>query len=600
MNQSQAENWPAFLVLDKLPCMLWFATNPVRPSKVNKSWAVTVNKQILAQMMASWDSCVHPLDRVGRTIAIQRAFSTRQAYKTQFRLKISKSKFVWVSEQADPVFDDYGEFQGLVGMVMDISPYKEHESTLSQLGTIIESSDDAIYSIDLNDRLLSWNRGAQQLYGYHRDEIIGEQIVRKIIPKGKITEFLQSKNRIIRGEEVNVLDTVRKKKNGELFDASLSYSPLKDSDNNIIGLSVIARDISVQKKAQTELTRLLNHLDSLVKHAPIGIAFLDKNLRYVLINEYLSAIDGLSIEDHQNKTPKDVLPQSLAEKVMQSLKKVQTTKIPVSLEIEGHTRANPHFNRWWWATYYPIQVNASEDGVGCIIQDITEQKNLEKRKDDFISMASHELKTPVTSIKAFTQLMKRSALNPKQKDYLTKTENQTNRLIHIINEMLDVSRIRTGRFIINKEKFAIGSLVEEMVNMFAPTHTSHRIHIHNYNDCIVEADRMRLGQVITNLLSNAVKYSPYADKVDIKLEKLDEKVKFSIQDYGIGISKINQKKIFQTFYRVVDIPEGEFPGLGIGLSIASQIINLHGGEIGVKSTENKGSMFWFTLPCSNP
>ncbi len=589
-------SWPSFISFDNLPCLVWYAQEPKFPIYTNKAWEGVCQKKVLDEIKKNWDFCIHPLDRIRRTITLQRSFSSQQGYELEYRLKTHANNYAWITEKAKPIFNLDDTFTGLLGICLDITDHKNHESTLMQLGTIIESSDDAIYSIDLDNHLLTWNRGAEELYGYDRKEIIGSQVVQKLIPKGKITEFINIRNRILSGENIEMLETVRKRKNGDLFDVSLSYSPLKDSDEAIIGLSVIARDISTQKEAQRDLMNTLAQLKNLIKHAPIGIAFMDKNLTYVTINEYLAAIDGLTVEEHIGRTPKDVLPDKLAKLVIPKLKEVYTTKTPQTFEIEGHTFANPHFIRTWSATYYPIELDRNQYGLGTIVQDITEQKILEKRKDDFISMASHELKTPVTSIKAFTQLIARTVVQDPQKEYIHKIENQTNRLIHIINEMLDVSKIRTGRFTINKELFDFDELVHEVVSNYNPTHPSHQVKVHGSSGQKVFADRTRISQVMINIASNAVKYSPQADHVDIYIGKDDKEVRFAVTDYGIGISKVNQSKIFQTFYRVVDIPDGEFPGLGIGLSIASQIIKLHGGQIGVKSSEGKGSTFWFTLP----
>jgi len=595
MEKKALSSWPPMVNLDNLPCLIWYAKTPLAADKLNHTWSRLCQAQIIQDLTKNWDNCIHPLDRITRTVTLQRAFANQQPYELEYRLKINQNNYIWLYEQTQINYSKTGNFAGFIGFCLDINHRKKNESHLVQLGSIIESSDDAIYSIDLNDNILSWNRGAQSLYGYSKAEIVGRQIF-DLIPTHLTWEYLQAKEMILQGEYVGAYETVRRQKDGTLFNASISVSPLKNEDSMIVGFSIIAKDISSQTLAQQKSQQLFAQLDSLVKNAPIGIAFLDLKLHFVTVNEYMAKIDGFEVASHIGKTPKDIFPPQMSTKVTENLKKVLQKQKPITFEIDVNTYRSPHLNHWWTVTFYPILIEDEQKGVGVIMQDITEQKTLEKRKDDFISMASHELKTPITSIKAFTQLLNKSITDAKPKQYLDKIENQINRLILIINEMLDVSRIRTGRFTITKEPFDFDELVNDTIQSFSPTHPSHKIVVHGKTNVILKGDKFRLEQVIINLLSNAVKYSPDHNLVDIAMDSDSNKLTFAITDYGIGISKINQDKIFQTFYRVVDTPDGEFPGLGIGLTIASQIVNLHGGNLQVKSSEARGSTFWFTLP----
>ncbi len=238
------------------------------------------------------------------------------------------------------------------------------------------------------------------------------------------------------------------------------------------------------------------------------------------------------------------------------------------------------------------------EGYVKIMHDITESKRLEQQKDNFISIASHELKTPITSIKAFIQLLQKhlkKSADTKSDLYLSRVDNQVNKLTQLIEELLDVSRITQGRLEYNEEVFPFDELVNETVEEIRPI-SDHKIIKKGRISTLVLADKYRVGQVITNLLTNAIKYSPGKDKIIVTSSADDKGVLLSVQDFGIGIPKDQQKRVFQRFYRVIDKSRQSYPGLGLGLFISSEIMKRHRGKMWFKSKEGKGSIFYFFLP----
>lgn len=231
--------------------------------------------------------------------------------------------------------------------------------------------------------------------------------------------------------------------------------------------------------------------------------------------------------------------------------------------------------------------------------DITERKRLELQKDEFIGVASHELKTPVTSIKAYTQiLLKRFG---QKKDLsslqlLSKMDSQVNRLTTLIHDLLDVTKIESGHLPLNKQEFNYDELVQEIVDEMQDVSAKHQIVIEGKTGQIVYADRDRVGQVLVNLISNAVKYSPGADKVIIRNSNGGSFVKTGVQDFGIGIPADKTDKVFQRFFRVGGAKNNTYPGLGLGLYITSEIIKRLNGKIWVESEIENGSTFYFQLP----
>ncbi len=237
------------------------------------------------------------------------------------------------------------------------------------------------------------------------------------------------------------------------------------------------------------------------------------------------------------------------------------------------------------------------------IQDITRLKELEQRKDDFISIASHELKTPITSIKGFTQLLQhRFKKNNDEASLLmlNKMERQLNKLSNLIGDLLDISKIQAGKISYHVEPFDLDTLVHEVVENLQGTTATHHLELESTTGLWVSGDKDRLEQVLINLLTNAIKYSPQANTIIIRAEVEQENVRVSVQDFGIGIAESHHQKIFERFYQVTDEEENPFPGLGIGLHISAEIVRRHQGKIWVESTKGYGSTFTFTLPLITP
>jgi signal transduction histidine kinase len=231
-----------------------------------------------------------------------------------------------------------------------------------------------------------------------------------------------------------------------------------------------------------------------------------------------------------------------------------------------------------------------------------ETEDLVYRRDEFFSIASHELKTPVTSLKAYTQLLLMDAEGFKDVQHKTMLERmdfQINKLTSLINDLLDTSKIENGQLVFNKELFILNELVSEILSQMQPVCLTHQIVFKNHQPASIYADRERIRQVITNFLSNSIKYASNSDKIIISLDRREDTVVCSVQDFGKGIDSEEQDKIFKRFYRVSGPNLNTFPGLGLGLYICKEVIEKHSGKIGVISELCKGSTFYFELPINS-
>lgn len=320
---------------------------------------------------------------------------------------------------------------------------------------------------------------------------------------------------------------------------------------------------------------------------------------------------GLTEEESQGDGWASALHPEDRERVLPEWKKTLDEKKNISVEYRLRnkngvyhwflTRAEPFFDTDNNMHYF-IGTCTDIDDTKRVQQDLILGK---QRREDFLKIASHELKTPITTIKGYVQLVLDSIKDGKElsadlvNSSLQTIDNHVARLTRLITELLDVSRIEAGQLELNKETFMMNGLVDEMVHDILYTHPTMTIKVKSDFECCVHADRDRIGQVISNLLTNAIKYSPDSNQIDVRVHKQgNNSVAVSIKDYGIGIDSSNHEKIFDQFYRVEGKSQQTYPGFGVGLYIIKNIIQRHDGSIQLKSEIGKGSTFTFSLPCN--
>jgi len=252
-------------------------------------------------------------------------------------------------------------------------------------------------------------------------------------------------------------------------------------------------------------------------------------------------------------------------------------------------------------------IDKNGEYAGCVtsLRDVTAEREIMQMKNEFVSTVSHELRTPLTSIKGYVDLIldgDAGEINDIQKEFLTIVKSNSDRLVALINDMLDISRIESGRVVLNIEPLSIQDLIADIVGTFMTIIDQSDIDLSLEIEKDLEAaagDRNRAGQVLTNLVSNAIKYSPNGGKVTIRAWSTENEIMVSVTDTGIGISLKDQEQLFNKFYRVDSSYTQEIGGTGLGLSICKSIIELHGGRIWIDSILDEGSSFGFSLPTAS-
>lgn len=544
--------------------------------------------------MEAFSAHIHPDDRDQVQQEIQKSLDPKHngQYELSYRIiRFDNQETRWIKVKGSVYFDRHQPVR-FIGTVLDLTEAAMAEEKSAKLAAIITSSDDAIISKTLESVITSWNDSAERIFGYSAAEMIGETIYR-LIPHDRRQEEPEIIRRLKNGERVENFETKRLTKDGRLIDVSVTVSPLKDRRGNITGLSKIARDISASRLLLKELEASETRFRFMLNAIPqqVWTAGPDGALDYV--NQVVCDDFGYSTEEivghgWQAFIHPDDLPACL-EKWLKAL--VAGTTYEVEFRLKFHDGSY----RWHLARAIPYS-------EGSIIKlwlgtntNIDLQKQNEQRKDEFLSIASHELKTPLTSIKAYNQILERIDDPEKRKPFIKKSADHIVRLERLIGDLLDVTKINAGKMNYDMAPLSFRALLSDSIDSIQHSITSHEIVLESAPDIQYNGDHIRLEQVIHNFLSNAVKYSPGAKKVLVNSKIEHGNIIVSVQDFGIGIARENLDRLFERYYRV-DNTAMRFEGLGLGLFISAEILRKHGGSFWIESEQGKGSTFYFRLP----
>lgn len=534
---------------------------------------------------------------------------------------------------------------------------KESKKDYEKLEKFLDNASVGIHLVDATGTIIYANKAELDLLGYTAEEYIGHKISEFHADQSVIDSiFLKLSNK----EQLNNAEAKLICKDGSMREVLIS-SDVYWKDDKFVHTRCFTRDITSRKKVE-QLLRLLNKaseelatidtqeaLDRIAKfivpeyadwftidmvkngkveiaklaHADpdkIGWAHKYREQNPVDINDETYGSIGYVVKNNEAVLFSEITNEMI-EASAKSAEELEVLKnlslrsaIVAPMIAKGQIIGTVSFISCTWAkTYDTDDLNFARDFANRMAltlensrlyeevkKDVERRIELDRIKDEFLSMASHELKTPVTSLKAFTQVLQMTfekEENVKAVDLLSKMNKQIDKLNRLIVDLLDITKVDKGELKFDEEDFDFNKLVEEIVEEMQRTTQTHTIKIQLSDTVTVTGDRNRIGQVITNFISNAIKYAPNAPEVNVETSTDEKYVSLCVKDFGIGIPEDEQSKIFNKFYRAHGKSKhSTFPGLGLGLYISSQIIKKHFGTISFKSTENEGSVFCFTLP----
>jgi PAS domain S-box-containing protein len=518
------------------------------------------------------------------------------------------------------IFSNTGEVSKIVGTVQDITEHKKAEELLQlseeKFMKAFQASPAGITLTNtVTGKWLDVNESFLKMTGFSKEEVIGQNSQElELMEKDERERILAEieANGFLRNYEVKV----RNKKGKALWVLNSMEKIIIKGEPCVL---TILYDITERKKAEEEI-RIVNRqlekqndfVETILNSSTNGITVYDKELRFVKINHAAEKFINKKSGELIGKKLTEVFPEFRDSPNYQNvLKALSGEEIHLSSYFSSISR------RYFDSHLIPLK-DAHGKVYGLITSghDITEsikqmeelKKALEsdKLKSDFIKMASHELKTPITSIKGYVQLLLAMAKEKEDeknlsplfvKSSLVNIEKQVNRLTRLMSELLDLSKIESGQLQLHRELFSLNELVIDVVQDVLYTNPRHQINVYHDYTSTVWADKDRIGQVLVNLLTNAIKYSPQADRIDVTIHLLrNGSIGVSVKDFGIGIDKKDHVKIFERFYRTEGYNEQTYPGFGIGLFIANETVKRHDGFIKVESEKGRGSTFTFSLP----
>jgi PAS domain S-box-containing protein len=381
-------------------------------------------------------------------------------------------------------------------------------------------------------------------------------------------------------------------------------------ETRILEIAVL-RDALAQAAEARGVAVRLSLLEGLVRHAPVGIALFDSNLRFVMLNERAAAVDGVPLDAHIGKTVPEVIG-SFGNAIEAHLRQVRETRQVISVsEIGGQTPALPGNVRWWIAHYFPLLDSEGRvKHIGAAAVEITDLKEAERklheadrRKDVYLATLAHELRNPLAPIRNAVAILRRKGpAEPELVWARDVIDRQATQMARLLEELLDVSRIGQGKLDLRKSIFDLRESVRDALEMAKPAVVQNEQMLAvDVSDTPVwiEGDRVRLAQVFVNLLSNATKYTERSGRIEVKLTLDRHDALASVVDNGVGIPESMLEQIFEPFAQSQSTRDRAAGGLGIGLALVKGIVELHGGSIQARSAgAGKGSTFELRLPLS--
>ncbi len=459
---------------------------------------------------------------------------------------------------------------------------------------------DVLYILNPMGYFTALSPNFEKITGWETNEWIGRHI-KDIIPPQDYRNAFKQLISLKQGKTPKPIELRIKAKNGICIGKFFTKPLFRGT--KVVGIIGVAKDITIQKE-QIDI-HSKNQLIDIFQHVADGVTVQDSTGKLILVNEAAARSVGYTSSEEMLKN--QTLWLKRYELKDELGKEFPVAMLPGSRILNGELKAEALFqfidkvtrnDRWVIVKSRPIfDVMGKLNMVINIMHDVTKQKKSEDRKEEFMSMASHELKTPLTSINIYLDILKKRLSNQDNTNtiFISKIEKQMNKLMKLVADLLDITRIKAGKINYKMEQFDLGEVINEVVDPIREMNIKNNIKFKSTKKIYVYGDRYRINQVITNLLSNAIKYSPDGGDIKILLKENHNEAVISIKDQGIGIDPKHHKRIFEQMYQINENTERTFPGLGIGLYISAEIIKRHNGAIWVESNKGKGTTFSFSL-----
>jgi PAS domain S-box-containing protein len=525
-------------------------------------------------------------------------------------------KEVPIDDSAAPIKDEQGRVAGVILVFRDVAEKRRADLLNEQLAAIIGSSDDVIATKDLDGVITGWNGGAERILGYTAEEVVGRH-VSMLMPPEALEDTERILGRVRRGERVDHYLTKRRRKDGTIIDVSLTVSPIRNSEGEIVGASKVGRDVTDQMRAK----ELNERLAAIVESSDDIIASKDLDGVITSWNKGAERILGYAAEEVIGKHISIIMPPELVEDMPRILERIRRGEKVDHYQTRRRRKDGTIID-------VSLTVSPIRDGSGRIIgaskigRDVTQEKrSLEERdrlleaaqaakaeaeaanrlKDEFLATLSHELRTPLNAIVGWASILRSGSVDPEDlKEGLEVIDRNARIQTQIIEDLLDISRIISGNLRLDVHRVNVAEVIDAAIAAVAPAAEAKAVRVKKVLDSLagpVSGDPARLQQIVWNLLTNAVKFTPKGGRVQVLLERVNSHVEISVIDTGVGIRPEFLPHLFERFSQADSSTTRRHGGLGLGLAIVKQLAELHGGTVRAKSPgEGQGSTFVVSLP----
>ncbi|WP_244140855.1 PAS domain S-box protein [Kaistella flava (ex Peng et al. 2021)] len=537
--------------------------------------------------------------------AYERALKTGK-YKYEARIIDKKGNLKWIFTNGKIFRDEENQPIRMLGVMQDITERKTNEILLQeshhQLNTALDATKLGRFDMDYETQhKYNFSPRFLSILGYDADT---ENLDCKVFEKHIHPKYLKVRNEALKKAKSTgdlYYQTKIILRDGKVKWVEIYGRLLESFEGSKPYVSGTMRDITDLKEFERKIRESEQKYRFLADAIPQIVWIGESDGRLTYFNQATMDYSGKDYNTFlEGNGWLDIVHPNERDENIRLWTDSVTHKIPFSFEHRFRNKNNEY--RWFLSRAAP-----QLDEFGNVTKwvgtstDIDDMKKQDEHKNNFIKIANHELKTPVTTIKGYVQLLKKMRGNSDDKflvNSLNTIENQINKLNHLMGELLDISRIESGKLPLHKGDFSLLKLVTETIEDIKAAEQSHHINfeLSGAKDIEVFADKDRITQVLNNLLTNAIKYSPNSKEVNVQLFVEGNCAVVSVEDFGIGMDEPELNKIFERFYRVSGEDEVTFPGFGIGLFIVKDIVERHEGKIWVESEKQKGSKFYFSLP----
>ncbi|MCT7963345.1 PAS domain S-box protein [Laspinema sp. D1] len=556
--------------------------------------------ETLYQNPDDWLDAIHPEDRPRVEQGVSQKYLNGE-YDQEYRILRPDGSLRWIHSRAFPIRDQTGKLVRVAGLATDITDRKTAERALqasqARLAGLVEIAGDAILSVDAKQRITLFNQGAERIFGYCAAEVLGQPLdllmPSRFVNNHRLWVENFGKTSVRAGSMGEGTEITARRSDGTEFPAEASISKLEIEGEQIF--TAILRDISDRKRTEAALSQLA----AIVEDSEDAIFSKTLDGTVVSWNASAQKLFGYS--------PAEAIGQSILTLIVPSDRQSEETtlleKIVQGESVQQFETVRMRKNET--LIHVALTISPVKDGRGKMIgistiaRDISDRRQIERMKNEFISIVSHEIRTPLTSIRGAIGLLASGIYQNKPERVQRMLEialTDSDRLVRLVNDILDLERLESGRLELVKERCdaakAIAQAVEGLqaiadqagVRFSLPPGTA-----------TVWASPDALQQVLTNLLSNAIKFSPPQSIITLTVQPQWQGVLFAVQDSGRGIPPDKLEMIFNPFQQVDASDSRQKGGTGLGLTICQRIVHQHGGRLWVESTLGEGSTFYFTL-----